>query len=60
MGYTSSYLPIQMSHGWDSENMITYASGVPRDLGGISFQLVLGGRGHVWCYPAFLVTFCGL
>ena len=29
-------------------NMINYDSGVPRDLGSISFWLVLGGSGHVW------------
>ena len=29
-------------------NMITCASGVPRDLGGISFQLVMGGVVMVW------------
>ena len=32
-------------------NMITCASGIPRYIGGIYFQLVLGGVVMFWRYP---------
>ena len=37
-------------------NMITCASGVPMDLGGVTFRLVMVGSVHVWRYPKYSVA----
>ena len=39
-------------------NMITFASKAPRNLRDISFQLVLGGSGHIWSCTDSPVASC--
>ena len=38
-------------------NLITYDSGVPRDIGGICFLIVMVGCGHVWHLLDYSVNF---
>ena len=41
-------------------NVITCASGFLGGIGGISFQLVLGGSVHIWRYLATSVVLSGI
>ena len=50
------YRPVTCSMDWIATNIFTYDSGVLMDIGSISFQLVLGGCGHVWRSPDYVNT----